>query len=204
MPAWIPLTVLFWSSVLWGLAWWPLKHLSAQGLSGIPLIFIAYGSVGLFLLPLLYGQRRLWLPHWKLLLLVLCCGGIANIAFPASMIYGDVIRSMLLFYLLPVWGVLGARIFLGERLSPSRLLGRGYGAHRRAAFIGRPGHSVGSTFMGGWHRHSVRFCVCQDQSFFSRHAATPCGQQSGFRISGLPVFFPRSCCWQACRNFRAS
>lgn len=121
MPAWIPLTTLFWSSVLWGLSWWPLKQLSLQGLTGIPLIFTAYGSVGLLLLPLLYWQRKQWQPHWPLLLLVLCCGGIANIAFPASMIYGDVIRSMVLFYLLPVWGVLGGRIFLGERLSATRL-----------------------------------------------------------------------------------
>lgn len=121
MPPWIPLSVLFWSSVLWGLAWWPLKQLSAQGLSGIPLIFIAYGSVGLLLLPVLLLQRKSWTPHWRALLLLLCCGGVANIAFPASMIYGDVIRSMALFYLLPVWGVLGGRIFLGERITAARL-----------------------------------------------------------------------------------
>lgn len=139
MPAWIPLTVLFWSSVLWGLAWWPLKHLSAQGLSGIPLIFIAYGSVGIFLLPLLYWQRRQWLPHWKLLLLVLCCGGIANIAFPASMIYGDVIRSMVLFYLLPVWGVLGGRIFLGERLTATRMMAVTLALTGAVLLLGGPG-----------------------------------------------------------------
>lgn len=121
MPPWIPLSVLFWSSVLWGLAWWPLKQLSAQGLSGIPLIFIAYGSVGLLLLPVLFLQRMRWTPHWRALLLLLCCGGVANIAFPASMIYGEVIRSMALFYLLPVWGVLGGRIFLGERITAARL-----------------------------------------------------------------------------------
>lgn len=120
LPSWIPVTLLFWSSVLWGLAWWPLKYLSAQGLSGIALILVAYGSVGLLLLPILFWQKSEWRPHWKMLLLILCCGGIANIAFPASMIYGDVIRSMALFYLLPVWGVLGGRIFLGEKLTPAR------------------------------------------------------------------------------------
>ena len=121
-PAWIPLALLFGSSVLWGLSWWPLKQLSAQGLSGIPLIFVAYGSVGLLLLPLLFLQYRHWRPQWKMLLLVFCCGGIANIAFPVSLIYGDVIRSMVLFYLLPVWGVLGGKLFLGERIGPIRRL----------------------------------------------------------------------------------
>ncbi|MDQ8037656.1 MAG: DMT family transporter [Pedobacter sp.] len=139
MPPWIPLTVLFWSSVLWGLSWWPLKQLSAQGLSGMPLIFVAYGSVGLLLLPLLYWQRKLWRPHWPLLLLVLCCGGVANIAFPASMIYGEVIRSMVLFYLLPVWGVLGGRIFLGERLTPSRLIAVAMALTGAVLLLGGPG-----------------------------------------------------------------
>lgn len=122
LPSWIPVTALFCSSVAWGLAWWPLKQLSAQGLGGIPLIFIAYGSVGLLLLPLLFLQYRQWRPQWKMLLLVFCCGGIANISFPASMIYGDVIRCMVLFYLLPVWGVLGGKFFLGEHIGPRRLL----------------------------------------------------------------------------------
>ncbi|MGH8492473.1 MAG: DMT family transporter [Moraxellaceae bacterium] len=139
MRSWIPLTVLFWSSVLWGLAWWPLKQLSAQGLSGIPLIFIAYGSVGLLLTPILFWQRKTWWPHRKLLLLVLCCGGIANIAFPASMIYGDVIRSMVLFYLLPVWGVIGGRIFLGEHLSATRISAVAMALCGAVLLLGGPG-----------------------------------------------------------------
>jgi drug/metabolite transporter (DMT)-like permease len=122
MRSWIPVTVLFWSSVLWGLSWWPLKQLSSQGLSGIPLILVAYGSVGALLLPVLFWQRKAWLPHKRMLLLIVFFGGMANIAFGSSMIYGDVIRSMALFYLLPVWGVLGGHFFLGESISPARAI----------------------------------------------------------------------------------
>ncbi|MDP2227325.1 MAG: hypothetical protein Q8J78_07585, partial [Moraxellaceae bacterium] len=101
MSVHIPVLVLMASSMLWGLVWWPLKQLSAQGLTGIPLVFVAYGSVGVLLLPLLAWQAKHWWPYKNRLLLVLVCGGVANIAFPVSMIYGDVIRSMVLFYLLP-------------------------------------------------------------------------------------------------------
>lgn len=122
MPSWIPVTVLFWSSVLWGLSWWPLKQLSSQGLSGIPLILVAYGSVGVLLLPVLFHQRKAWLPHKRMLLRIVLLGGMANVAFGSSMIYGDVIRCMALFYLLPVWGVLGGHFFLGESIRPARAL----------------------------------------------------------------------------------
>lgn len=118
----LALTVLFVSSCFWGLTWWPLKHIAAMGLSGIALIWVAYGGVGLLLTPVLWATRAAWRPHWRQLLLVFACGGVANIAFPYSLIHGDVIRAMALFYLLPVWGVLGARLFLGERIGRWRLL----------------------------------------------------------------------------------
>jgi drug/metabolite transporter (DMT)-like permease len=37
--------------------------------------------------------------------------------------YGEVVRVMVLFYLLPLWGVLGGALFLGEPLTRFRLLG---------------------------------------------------------------------------------
>lgn len=121
-PLWLALTVLFVSSCFWGLTWWPLKQIAALGLSGVPLILVAYGGVGLLLTPVLWATRQAWRPHWRKLLLVFACGGVANLAFPYSLIHGEVIRSMALFYLLPVWGVLGGRLFLGEHIGPWRLL----------------------------------------------------------------------------------
>jgi drug/metabolite transporter (DMT)-like permease len=50
-------------------------------------------------------------------------GGYANIAFAMAMIHGEVVRTMMLFYLAPVWGVLGGRIFLGERIDLTRWMG---------------------------------------------------------------------------------
>ncbi|MGB3961225.1 MAG: DMT family transporter, partial [Sulfurimonas sp.] len=44
-------------------------------------------------------------------------------AFTYALIYGEVIRVMVLFYLLPLWGVLGGRIFLKESIDSWRYLG---------------------------------------------------------------------------------
>jgi drug/metabolite transporter (DMT)-like permease len=121
MPLWFPVAVLFVSSCLWGLSWWPLKQLAGLGLSGVPLILVAYGSVGLAALPVLWRQRREWVAHRRWLLAIVFCGGLANLSFAAALTVGEVIRVMALFYLLPVWGILGGRIFLGERLTIARV-----------------------------------------------------------------------------------
>lgn len=118
----LPVGVLFCSSCLWGLSWLPLKYLAERGLSGAALILVAYGSVALVLSPILWRERVAWRPQMIFLLMIALVGGLANLAFASSLIYGDVIRAMALFYLLPVWGILGGRIFLQETLTPARLL----------------------------------------------------------------------------------
>lgn len=118
----LPVTVLLAASVLWGTAWLPLKALSELGIDGIPLVTMAYGAATLALLPLLIGQRRQWHGEGHWLLLIVLIGGYANLAFSSALIYGQVVRVMVLFYLLPVWGVLGGRLFLGEHIDNARWL----------------------------------------------------------------------------------
>jgi drug/metabolite transporter (DMT)-like permease len=118
----LPLAVLASASFMWGLAWLPLKALERMGLSGVALTFLACGTAATLLLPLLWRQRRAWPGDSGSLLLIAALGGYANLAFTVAMIYGEVVRVMVLFYLLPVWGVLGGRLFLGERLDVWRIL----------------------------------------------------------------------------------
>lgn len=112
--------VLLFSSSLWGLTWWPLKGFAAQGLSGPQLACVSYGFAGLLGLPWLLAQRSQWRAQPGLLLLIALVGGWGNTAFVSALVLGDVVRVMLLFYLAPVWSVLGGRVFLGERVSARR------------------------------------------------------------------------------------
>lgn len=112
--------VLLFSACLWGLTWWPLKHFGALGLSGPLLAMLSYGFAGLLGLPWLLKQRAQWRTQTGLLVLIALVGGWGNTAFVSAMVLGDVVRVMLLFYLAPVWGVLGGRLFLGERISLRR------------------------------------------------------------------------------------
>jgi drug/metabolite transporter (DMT)-like permease len=117
----IAVIVLLFSSIGWGLTWLPIKALGDAGLNGLHLVFIVMGSVSVVLMPWLVCQRALWLPILPFMLLVALFGGLANIAFQISMLNGDVIRVMILFYMLPIWSVLGGRFILGEVLDRRRL-----------------------------------------------------------------------------------
>ena len=108
---------------LWGLTWIPLKYFGRQGLSGITLTMMSYGLVGLLVLPWILYRRRTWWPQRRLVLMIALAGGLANVCFLSAIVRGEVVRVMLLFYLAPVWGVVGGRIFFGEPLTRLRVVG---------------------------------------------------------------------------------
>jgi drug/metabolite transporter (DMT)-like permease len=114
--------VLFCSSILWGLLWLPNKYVHAAGVDGLQMIAIAYGGISVLLLPWLLRQSSQWRRNLQGMGAIVLIGGAASVTFNAALIYGDVVRVMVLFYLLPVWGVLGGKLFLGEHIDWQRAL----------------------------------------------------------------------------------
>lgn len=121
MSRWAVLVLLM-SSFGWGLTWLPIKALNDMGLDGMHLIFIAFASGAILLLPALIRHYSHWKQNLVLLLLIALAGGFANAAFQTAIFHGDVIRVMILFYMLPVWSVLGGRFFLHEKIDAIRLI----------------------------------------------------------------------------------
>lgn len=108
---------------MWGLSWLPLKALNKLGFESITLNLISFSLLSVLLLPFLIRQYSLWQRYKPTMLLIALLGGAANLSFIYALIVGDVVRVMVLFYLLPVWGVLGGRIFLHETIDRWRWLG---------------------------------------------------------------------------------
>jgi len=117
-PEWI----LIIATIMWGTSWLPLQAFAEQGISGMPMVLASYGLIALFALPLIYRQRAAWWPQrWGLLGIILF-GGWANASLLSSLsLAEDLVRVMLLFYLAPVWGVLGGWLLLRERITGLRL-----------------------------------------------------------------------------------
>lgn len=119
----LPTLVLLFAAVMWGFSWWPLKSIHALGVDGPPLTLIAFGAASLLLLPAMLRQWTRWRGQLGAVGVMFLLGGVANLAFTIALIEGEIIRVMMLFYLAPVWGVLGGTVFLGERIDGRRLLG---------------------------------------------------------------------------------
>ena len=116
LPASLAIGALLLNALVWGVSWWPFRALQAQGLHPLWATAIVYS-----LAVAVIGLR--WRSSWRQLLttpslwwLVLAAGG-TNAAFNWAVSIGDVVRVVLLFYLMPLWAVLLARWLLNERLT---------------------------------------------------------------------------------------
>jgi drug/metabolite transporter (DMT)-like permease len=109
------------NALIWGVSWWPFRALQDHGLHPLwstALIYI-FGVVCLLAMkPLAW---RGFLAHPQLWWLVLAAG-LTNVGFNWAVTVGDVVRVVLLFYLMPAWVVLLAWPLLGEKPTRGSLL----------------------------------------------------------------------------------
>ena len=120
MHSWPYLALLF-NAMVWGLAWWPFQTMRAAGLAAPWATGMIYSVLALGTIVCLRGSLAQFLRHPVLWLLALS-SGLTNVSFNTAASTGDVVRVILLFYLMPAWTVLLAWRFLGERPTPQGLL----------------------------------------------------------------------------------
>jgi len=107
---------LVFNALVWGTSWWPFRWLQAAGLHPLwatALIYILASAVIVALRPQAIGQVLRTPALWVLV----AAAGTTNAAFNWGVVIGDVVRVVLLFYLMPLWTVLLARPLLGERFT---------------------------------------------------------------------------------------
>ena len=121
MPRFFPVLALIFNAFVWGVSWWPFRRLHEAGLHPLWATALMYALVLVGLLLVRPGVLRSALHHPALWLLALSAG-LTNVAFNWAVTVGDVVRVVLLFYLMPAWSVLLAWRFLGERPTPLALL----------------------------------------------------------------------------------
>ncbi len=116
-----PVLALVFNAFVWGIAWWPLRILQDHGVHPLWSTFLIYTlSLGVLL-----AVRPSALRGWggqPLLWLLGAAAGMTNVGFNWAVTIGDVVRVVLLFYLMPAWSVLLAWAVLGERPTGAALL----------------------------------------------------------------------------------
>jgi drug/metabolite transporter (DMT)-like permease len=121
MQSALPYLCLLFNAMVWGLAWWPFQTMHAHGVAAPWATSMIYGLLTLLTVVLVRGSWRSFVSHRVLWLLALSAG-LTNVSFNMAASVGDVVRVILLFYLMPAWTVLLAWRFLGERPSTAGLL----------------------------------------------------------------------------------
>jgi drug/metabolite transporter (DMT)-like permease len=112
--------ILF-NALVWGISWWPMRQLQEHGLHPLWTTALIYLLITLGLLAFRASAWRGVLAHRGLWLLALFTG-LTNVGFNWAVTVGDVVRVVLLFYLMPAWSVLVAWALLGEKPSRGSLL----------------------------------------------------------------------------------
>jgi len=110
------------NATVWGLSWYPLKWLEAHGVPSLWATWFIFGACAVAIqVARPAAAKLLWQNRLTLGWLVVA-SGMTNACFNTALATGDVVRSVLLFYLMPMWVVLLARWLLAERITPSALV----------------------------------------------------------------------------------
>lgn len=108
------------SAFAWGIYWIPLRAMDEGGITGAWSIVMFNALPVALLLPVFVMRWRAFLfGGWRLHVAGLFAGG-AMVSYAGALIYTDVVRALLLYYLTPIWSTLLARAFLGERITAIR------------------------------------------------------------------------------------
>ncbi len=111
---------LVFNAFVFGVSWWPFRALQGHGLHPLwATAFIFVFSVACIWLARPGGWRAFASQPWLWLLFV--ASGLTNVGFNWAVTIGDVVRVVLLFYLMPAWSVLLAWPLLGEKPSAGSL-----------------------------------------------------------------------------------
>lgn len=104
------------NACVWGLSWIPFRTLARQDIHPLwstAIIYAASTAVMIYLC----RKDVLTLRQRPLLLLLALAAGLTNACFNTAVATGDVVRVILLFYLMPVWAIILARLMLREMLT---------------------------------------------------------------------------------------
>jgi len=109
-------------AAVWGLFWIPLRYLDSLSVHGLWAVAYVLLAAAIPSLVITVWRRELsdlrscgaWLIGFGL--------GISTVLYFTGILFSDVIRVIFLFYLLPLWTTLSARVIYGEKITKIQLL----------------------------------------------------------------------------------
>jgi drug/metabolite transporter (DMT)-like permease len=168
-----PVAALLVNAFVWGVSWWPFRALQADGLHPLWSTCVIY-LVSFACAAVARPQALAGFARQPLLWVLFVASGLTNVGFNWAVTVGDVVRVVLLFYLMPAWSVLLAWLVLGDRPAPSAFARLALALAGVATVMHEPGSGVPwprdlpdvLALMGG-------FCFALNNVMLRRLHATP-------------------------------
>lgn len=108
------------AGVAWGIFWIPLRALDDAGVVGAWAVVFFYVLPALLLLPIIFlRHRQIVVGGWPLQVAGMLAG-VALVCYAGALIFTEVVRATLFFYLTPIWSTVLARIVLREPITMPR------------------------------------------------------------------------------------
>lgn len=108
------------SGIVFGIYWIPLRLMSDAGISGLWAVMVFNVISFILVTPIIFRQWNSIIPGRMRLHATACVCGLGYVLYIGAFLYTEVIRVLVLFYLMPIWGFALARIFIGEAITPAR------------------------------------------------------------------------------------
>ena len=115
------------SGIVFGVYWIPLRLMDAAGIHGIWAVVVFNVTAFALVSPwVIYKWRNFVIGRLRLQLGSIITG-LAYVLYTSAFLYTEVVRALVLFYLMPIWGFVLARIFINETITLTRWVSMVFG-----------------------------------------------------------------------------
>jgi drug/metabolite transporter (DMT)-like permease len=115
------------SGIVFGIYWIPLRFMDEAGIHGMWAVMVFNVTAFALISPWVIYKWREFIPGRLRLQLGSVVTGLAYVLYTGAFLYTEVIRVLVLFYLMPIWGFILARIFIGEKITLTRWISMIFG-----------------------------------------------------------------------------
>ena len=116
------LLIIFLASSFWGVLWVPMRHIEAMGLSGLWVVVLFHFLPALAMLPLIVKTAPSLRRDWRQAAVAGALMGAGFVLYALGLIVASVTKTVILFYMTPIWSTVIAYFVLRERAGWGRWL----------------------------------------------------------------------------------
>jgi drug/metabolite transporter (DMT)-like permease len=136
-----PIGALLVNALVWGVSWYPFRLLDTLGLHSLWTTAWIYAFAALLIIAR-YPNALAQVMRSPALAMLALASGLTNACFNWGVTIGEVVRVVLLFYLMPVWAVVLARWLLREPVGTGALARVGLAVAGAAVVLWQPGEPL--------------------------------------------------------------